>query len=51
MKINGNKATITNGAIEIIYEIQANGDLIKIAEKCGGIIIWTRPNPRIYSEA
>ena len=24
-----------NGAIETIYEIQANGDLIKILEKCG----------------
>lgn len=51
MKINGNKATITNGTIETIYEIQANGDLIKMAEKCAGIVIWSRPNPRIYTEA
>lgn len=32
MKIKGNKAIITNGAIESIYEIQPNGDLIKLTE-------------------
>jgi len=47
MTIKGNRATVTNGAIETIYEIQPNGDLIKILEKCGRIVIWTRPSKRI----
>jgi len=47
MRIKGNKAIISDGAIEKIYEIQPNGDLLKLSEKCGGIVIWTRPTPRI----
>jgi len=47
MQIKGNKAIVTNGAIETIYEIQKNGDLIKILEKCGKIVIWRRPERRI----
>ena len=51
MKIKGNKAIVTNGAIETVYEIQPNGDLLKMSERVGKVIIWTRPEKRINAEA
>lgn len=39
---NGNRVHISNGAVVAIYELLANGDLIKLVEKVGGIVIWRR---------
>lgn len=38
----GKRVEISNGAVVAIYELQPNGDLIKLVEKVGGIVIWRR---------
>lgn len=38
----GDKVEIRRGAVVAVFRLLPNGDLIKLCEKVGGIIIWRR---------